>query len=122
MMRVAPSNRVSLKLASAAAFLSGQSRRQDALVRQQRERQAMATSRRQVAVEPVLPADDQAVVDGGGQLPAIAEIVGQIPDWMVDVPADLSQNWSVVVRPEGQRCIGIASWRFSGENVAADVA
>mmetsp|Transcript_1040 Transcript_1040/g.1651 ORF Transcript_1040/g.1651 Transcript_1040/m.1651 type:complete len:529 (-) Transcript_1040:128-1714(-) len=29
----------------------------------------------------------------------------QVPDWMVEVPDDLSANWLVLVRPEGERCL-----------------
>lgn len=29
----------------------------------------------------------------------------QVPDWMVEVPEDLSSNWLVLVRPEGERCL-----------------
>merc|ERR1719238_1949969 len=29
----------------------------------------------------------------------------QAPDWMVEVPADLSTAWLMMVRPEGDRCL-----------------
>lgn len=28
-----------------------------------------------------------------------------VPEWMIDVPHDLSQSWMVMPRPEGQRCL-----------------
>merc|ERR1719197_2049529 len=29
----------------------------------------------------------------------------QAPDWMTEVPADLSTSWMMMVRPEGDRCL-----------------
>lgn len=29
----------------------------------------------------------------------------QIPDWMVEVPADLGSSWLLAVKPEGERCL-----------------
>lgn len=31
------------------------------------------------------------------------------PDWLTDIPADLGPNWLVLPRPEGPRCLVIAS-------------
>ncbi|KAF5836310.1 hypothetical protein DUNSADRAFT_6140 [Dunaliella salina] len=33
----------------------------------------------------------------------------QHPEWMTDVPQDLQQNWLVMPRPEGQRCLVVTS-------------
>jgi snurportin-1 len=31
------------------------------------------------------------------------------PEWLVEIPDDLASNWYVMSRPEGQRCLVIAS-------------
>lgn len=31
-----------------------------------------------------------------------------IPEWMIEIPSDLSHSWLVMPRPEGQRCLVIA--------------
>ena len=31
------------------------------------------------------------------------------PEWLVEIPDDLARNWYVMSRPEGQRCLVIAS-------------
>ena len=30
------------------------------------------------------------------------------PDWMVDIPGGLAEEWHVMPRPEGQRCLVFA--------------
>ena len=85
-------------------------KRREAALKQQNNARSkqLNAARAEAALSPLLdhPQQDQSIHDKELMVRDSRDVWQfQLPEWMVDCPANLSDDWLVLPRPEGKRCL-----------------